>query len=146
MAADGASAPTALADAAFAATAEVYAGTPGSWAEGVGAAIAALFDFLAARPDAVAGCVLAESGQDDRTLERFTALLAPGFETAPEPPPPVVAEAVGSAILELVRLHAVEGRLAELPHATADAIVVALVPFVGVEAANALARSTSRAD
>lgn len=138
-----------LADQAFAVTATAYAGTPERWELAVHAGIAALFGFLAERPTRIAACIVEDWGsgptglaQRDRTIDRFTSLLQHGFETAPAPPPAVVAEAIGGGIYEIVRGHAREGRLAELPAAVPDATVVALAPFVGQAAANELARTT----
>jgi hypothetical protein len=139
-----------LEDQAFAAAANAYAQSPGHWERAVGAAIAALFRFLANRPGATTACVV-EHGADgrdavvrrDRLILRFTVLLDPAFESAEVQPPEVVAEAIGGGIYEIVRGHAREGRLAALPDAIPDAIVVALSPFVGPDAAAELASSTN---
>lgn len=126
-----------FADQAFAVATEAYAGAAGNWELSVQAAIVALFDFLAERPDQMNACVLADCerpsremlARRERTIERFTELLRPGFAAAPVPPPPVVSEAIGGGIYELVRGHVLECRLDELPAAAADATFVALSPF-----------------
>lgn len=139
-----------FADQAFAVAADAFAGTAESWERGVQAAIAELFDFLAQRAGETKACVVTDCGggaealaRRDRTIERFTQLLQPGFSAATAPPPPVVAEAIGGGIYELVRGHVLERRLEHLPSAAPDATVIALSPFIGPDGAAALASSTS---
>lgn len=127
-----------FADQAFEAAARAYMGAPEGWERRVQAAIAALFDFLVDRPEQTRTCVVAEgaAGPDaltrrDSVIDRFAGLLRPGFAAARTPPPPVVAEAIGGGIYELVRTHVLERRLDELPRAVPDATLVALSPFVG---------------
>lgn len=139
-----------FADQAFSATAEAYTSASGSWEQAVHAAIAALFAFLAARAPQTSACVVAEygTGQDalasrDRTITRFVELLQPGFEARTPAPPPVVGEAIGGGIYELVRSHALERRLDELPEAVPDATIVALSPFIGATEAIDLAARTN---
>jgi hypothetical protein len=139
-----------FADLAFEAAADAYVSTPDRWELAVRAAIAGLFDFLAQRPDEATACLVGDgaAGSDgiarhERLIERFTALLRPGFEIAETPPAPVVTEAIGGGIYEVVRRYALERRLDQLPSAVPDATVVALAPFVGPDAARALASSTN---
>lgn len=127
-----------FADEAFAVTADAYASSP-SWERGLHAAIGSLFGFLAEHPDRTNACIVADCGtapgaltRRDRLIERFAELLRPGFERAPgPPPPPVVGEAIGGGLYELVRSHVLERRLGELPAAVPEATVVALAPFIG---------------
>jgi hypothetical protein len=137
-----------FADAAFAATATAYADAPGGWESAIQSALGGLFDFLAERPDQTAACIVADCGagpetlaQRDETIARFVELLRPGFAASATPPPPVVAEAIGGGIYELVRNHVLERRLHDLPGAVADATIVALSPFVGMDGALALVGS-----
>lgn len=135
-----------FADEAFAVTATAYERAADRWEHAVQAAIAQLFVFLAARADETNACVADDRpsstalARRDRLIARFTTLLQPGFETA-DPPPRVVAEAIGGGIYEVVRSHALEHRLPELPGAVPNATVVALSPFLGTEGAFALATS-----
>lgn len=140
MNAEGAAVPerASFADQAFEVSAEAYATTEGSWELSIQAAIAALFDFLAGRPAQTRDCMAASSvggpealAHRDRTIDRFSELLRPGFAETATPPPPVVAEAIGGGIYEIIRSHALEHRLDELPEAAPSATVVALAPFVG---------------
>jgi hypothetical protein len=135
-----------FADQAFSATAEAYTTARGGWEQAVHAAIAALFEFLAARAPQTSACIVADcgAGRDalasrDRTIARFVELLRPGFEATQPAPPPVVGEAIGGGIYELVRGHVLERRLGELPDAVPDATVVALSPFIGAAEAIDLA-------
>ncbi|HWM10674.1 MAG TPA: hypothetical protein VNO82_15075 [Solirubrobacteraceae bacterium] len=136
----------AFADQAFAAAAGAYARTPGEWEQAIRAAIAELFGFLSRHRSQTLACMAGDgdAGREaltdrDRVIARFATLLAPGFDAASAPPPPVVAEAIGGGIYELVRAYALERRLGELPDAVPDATVVALSPFLGAQGASAVA-------
>lgn len=139
MTAGGARPPGAsFADQAFAAAAEAYAATPQGWERAVRSAIVALFEFLVDQPARTSACVAGEGGagrdalaRRDQLIDRFLTLLRPGFAAADRPPPPVVAEAIGGGIYDLVRSHVVERRLDRLAEAIPDATVVALSPFLG---------------
>lgn len=127
-------------DEALAATTDAYAREPGSWEQAVQAAIGGLFAFLASRPAQTSACMVDDqpAGSDalerrDRVLDRFAELLRPGFAATATPPPPVVAEAIAGGIYELVRGHAIEQRLSELPAAAPDAVLVAVAPFANAE-------------
>jgi hypothetical protein len=137
-------------DEAFAAAADAYARAPGSWELAVQAAIAGLFDFLAGRPDQTKACIVDDCGagpealaRRDRTIDRFVELLGPGFASAPSPQP-VVAEAIGGGVYELIRSHVLERRLVDLPDAAPNATVVVLAPFIGASGAIELASSANR--
>lgn len=139
-----------FADEAFAAAAGVFASASRSWEQAVPAAIAVLFDFLAASADRTEACMTADGGDGadalarrDRLVERFAALLEPGFGVTDHPPAPIVAEAISGGIYELVRDHVLERRIDELPLAAPNASVVALAPFVGASSASQLAESES---
>jgi hypothetical protein len=143
---DGSPLGESFANEAFAVTADAYAHAADDWEVAIRAAIARLFDFLASRPASTRSCFLedceaepAALARRDRMIERFTTLLQPGFATTATPPPPIVAEAIGGGIYELVRGCVIERRLDRLPDATPDATVLALSPFVGAEQAIALA-------
>jgi hypothetical protein len=151
MTAGGARPPgDSFADQAFAAAAAAYAATPQGWERAVRAAIAALFEFLVDRPTQTSACVAGEhaAGQDalarrDQLIDRFVTLLRPGFAAADRSPPPVVAEAIGGGIYELVRSHVLERRLDRLTEAIPDATVVALSPFLGPADALEVAHATN---
>lgn len=115
------------------------------WPHAVRDGLHAFFAFMACNPatatlgglDIFAGGNVAQERQE-RSRQRFQALLGPGFEQYPETSP-VVAEAVGGAIAELLyqRLRTKDPRrLYEMAPAAA---FVALSPFVGAEAATAIA-------
>jgi hypothetical protein len=139
-----------FADQAFAVAAAAYARTPDSWELAVGAAITDLFGFLSSRPAQTRSCVGDDQeaaspmalARRDAVVARFTTLLRPGFSRGSSPPP-VVAEAVGGGIYELVRGYALERRLEELPAAVPDATVVVLSPFLGPDGAFEIAEGAS---
>jgi hypothetical protein len=134
-----------FADEAYAVTAAAYARAPGEWEAAVREAIAGLFGFLSGQAGQTKACVAGEHAHGlqaiasrDREIERFVALLQQGYE-GPSSPPAVVAEAIGGGIYEIVRSHALDRRLDELPASAPAATVIALSPFVGSERANAVA-------
>lgn len=144
-----ASAGGSFADEAFAATASAYAGAP-SWEVGTREALGRLFEFLADHPDRTEACMAGDSDggvealrRRDRLIARFAELLRPGFESARSRVPDVVGEAIGGGIYELVRAHALELRIDELPDAVPDATVVVLAPFIGSAGAAELAASAN---
>lgn len=136
----------AAADQAFAAAADAFASSPGGWPESVHAALARLLEFLAGSP-AMTRMFAVEALHTgapaltrlDRALDRFAELFEPGYELADPPPPPVTTEAVSGSVFELVRGHAAEHRLEELPLALPTATVVTLTPFVGAAEAERIA-------
>lgn len=133
----------AFADRAFRVAADAYGASPGSWERAIHSALAELLAFLADRPEQTRTCVTIAPGGDSTTalarrdalVERFATLLRPGFAIASRRPPPVVAEAIGGGILELIRIHVEERRVEDLPSALAHATLIALTPFVGPEQA-----------
>ncbi len=136
-----------LEDEAFAATAEAYAGEAGGWERAVQVALARLFAFLAANPTRTTACIVGAHGagstalaQRDRAVARFTALLSQGFAQTGAPPP-LVAEAIGGGVYEIVRGHVLERRLSQLPAAVPEATVVTLAPLIGSTRAAKLART-----
>ena len=140
-----------FAELAFRATAGAYGAVRASWERAVQSALAELLAFLARQPEQTRTCVAIDPGEHaaalarrDEVVERFATLLGPGFEIPPEPPPPVVAEAIGGGILELIRIHVEERRIAELPRALPHATLIALTPFVGPERAERLAMQERR--
>lgn len=142
----------AAAEQAFAAAADAFSSTPGDWPDAVHAALARLLDFLAGSQALTRMCAVealhagsAALAARDRALDRFAGLLEPGYALAEPPPPPVATEAVGGSVFELVRSHAAERRLDELPAALPTATVIVLTPFVGpAEAERIAARPAPR--
>lgn len=135
-----------FADQAFRIAAEAYAASPAGWERAIRSALAELLAFLAREPEQTATCLAIGPGEHpaalvhrDEVVERFTTLLGPGFAMPREPPPPVVAEAIGGGILELIRIHVEERRVDDLPSALPSATLIALTPFVGPEHAERLA-------
>jgi AcrR family transcriptional regulator len=119
----------------------------GRWVEGVRDAIAALLEFLASEPcftrlalvDApLAGPVMARRANEYAAT--YARLL---FDGAPQrrKPPPVAPEAIVNAVFELAYGHAALGRTGELPRSAAQAVYLALTPFLGAgEAAHTAAQ------
>jgi AcrR family transcriptional regulator len=124
--------------------ATAYAG-PGTWADRIRDALAAMLDWLAADPAAarVVFVELAAIGADSRELfradfARFTKLMADGLER-PEPVPGLpraTGLAVGAALARVYE-EVVRDRTTELPLLLPELTYELLVPFVGEEAAAA---------
>jgi hypothetical protein len=73
-------------------------------------------------------------------MEGLEALLAPGYEIAPETPP-IAAEAIGGAIYALVYDHVKARGPESLPQLVPMATYMTLAPFLGAEQAYELAAS-----
>lgn len=136
----------AVADQAFAATADAFVHSAGGWPDAVHAALARLLDFLAGSSAVTRMCVVealqtgtAALARRDRALDRFADFLEPGYELAEPPPPPITSEAVSGSVFELIRGHVADHRLDDLPRALPTATVVALAPFVGPREAERIA-------
>jgi hypothetical protein len=135
-----------FADRAFRLATAAYAASAASWERGIQSALAELLAFLARQPEQTQTCVAIASNEHpavpmyrDQVIGRFTTLLSPGFAIPLKPPPPVVAEAIGWGILELIRIHVEERRIEDLPNALPDATLIALTPFVGPAGAEQVA-------
>jgi AcrR family transcriptional regulator len=74
----------------------------------------------------------------DTIMEGLEALLAPGYEIAPETPP-IAAEAIGGAIYALVYDQVKAKGPESLPELAPMATYMTLAPFIGAEDAYALA-------
>jgi AcrR family transcriptional regulator len=120
------------------------------WQNGVRAAIGALCAFFAAEPD-LARLTAVETyaagplalQQHDRTIEKMRALIAPGYETAPETKP-IVADAVLGALWALLYAQIVSAGPASLPRIAPLASYMVLAPFLGVEEAVKVANGDGR--
>jgi AcrR family transcriptional regulator len=139
------------ADQAFAAAAGAALATRGTWGEAIHAGLAALLDFLAGSPKLTRMCTVdalqagaAALELRDIVLDRFAEVLEPGYAARANPLPATVSEAVSGGLYEVVRSHALEGRLAELPDALPEMTVIALAPFLGSAEAERLALSAPR--
>jgi AcrR family transcriptional regulator len=117
------------------------------WPSSVRGSLGALLAFGAEEPDFTRlGAVEIYSAgrraleQRDEVMKGLEALLAPGYELAPQTPP-IAAEAIGGAIYSLlydqVRASGPESLVEVAPLAT----YIALVPFIGAEEACAVANS-----
>ncbi|HXF31274.1 MAG TPA: helix-turn-helix domain-containing protein [Solirubrobacterales bacterium] len=125
-------------------------GRPGEWAPGVRAALGALFNFLAFRPE-IAGLLLVDyAGGGSEAIRRRTELLRPlgrlldgGRRTTPTMPEGA-GEAVSSAILALASRVADERGAAALPALAPICTHLALTPFIGTQAASEIAGGDGR--
>jgi hypothetical protein len=112
----------------------------------VHAGLARLLEWLADRPaQAQLGFVtFLETGADayairHAALQRFAALLAPGYEPAREVPS-IASEAIPGAIFEIIAEEIVRDRAERLPEILPPLTYIALAPFMGPEEAARVAR------
>lgn len=114
------------------------------WAERLRAAFDWVLNALAEHPDeARVGFleVLAAGpralARRDRALHELTALLAPGFDAAPEHAavPASTPDAIVGALFELIGSRLRNGEAEQLPSLLPDLLFCALAPFVGPVAA-----------
>jgi AcrR family transcriptional regulator len=131
---------------ALAVAANAYMKAPGSWVDGIHAALEALLESVAGSPALTRMCLVdvmhvgpTALERRDRALERFSDFLEPGYALSPDPPPSVVSEAISGSVYELIRSRAIERRVESLPESLADATVITLSPFVGSELAEQVA-------
>jgi AcrR family transcriptional regulator len=118
------------------------------WPEGVRAAVAALFDFLASEPafahmalvDALIATPLT-AARSNKGMVQYSDLLAPGLDEAPgeRPPTAVAMEAIAGGIFELCLSYTARGHISEISELVPWATYFALAPFVGAEKAASVA-------
>jgi AcrR family transcriptional regulator len=134
---------------ALAAAVPVFNRAP-DWPHAVRAALAAFLDVVAAdRNWAHLGIVeVLAAGpkameRRDQAIDAFTSLLEPGREHAPDTEP-IVFEAIGGAIFNLMFDHIRRRGAERLPELLPVATVLALTPFIGTDAAVEIANERSR--
>ena len=71
----------------------------------------------------------------DRVMEGLEALLAPGYELAEKPPPPIASEAIGGAIYALIHDQVKRNGPERMPELVPMATYMTLAPFIGAEEA-----------
>jgi AcrR family transcriptional regulator len=131
---------------ALEAAAAAYAANQRDWPRAVRAALAALLEWLAGRPDhARLGFVAFPAvGADayrirNGSLQTFASLLAPGREHAPGVAS-IAEEAIAGAVFAIVGEEIMKGRTALLPEILPLLAYVSLAPFVGRDVAAGLAQ------
>lgn len=112
-----------------------------SWEEAVRAAYEAMFSFGIEEPEytslgAVEMYVVGRRALQTRDgiMEGLEALLAPGYERAPDTPP-IAAEAIGGAIYALIHDQVKRKGPESLPELAPLATYMTLAPFLGAEQA-----------
>jgi AcrR family transcriptional regulator len=115
------------------------------WPQSVHGALTAMFAYAVEEPafarlGAVEVYAAGERAlaQRDQVMEGLEALLAPGYELAPETSP-IAAEAIGGAIYSLIHDKILADGPERLPETAPLATYIALAPFLGAEEACAVA-------
>ena len=134
-------------------TAKAYDAHKDDWPRAVAAGLHALIDYVASEP-AHAHLSLVDTfaaSPDaieirDRALHSFSAYLSPGYGLAPKglQVPVIAAEAIAGGIWQILHDYIDNGRIAELPEIAPQVAYLALVPFLGSEAAAAAAGRATR--
>jgi AcrR family transcriptional regulator len=134
-------------------TAKAYDAHKDDWPRAVAAGLHALIDYVASEP-AHAHLSLVDTfaaSPDaieirDRALHSFSAYLSPGYGLAPKglQVPAIAAEAIAGGIWQILHDYIDNGRIAELPEIAPQVAYLALVPFLGSEAAAAAAGRATR--
>jgi AcrR family transcriptional regulator len=121
-----------------------------SWQESVRAAYEAMFSFGIEEPEytrlgAVEMYTVGRRALQtrDTVMEGLEALLAPGYELAPDTPP-IAAEAIGGAIYALIYDQVKNNGAESLPELAPLATYMTLAPFIGAE--QAYERATEESD
>lgn len=117
----------------------------GTFAARTRAGLEALLAFAASEPAFADMCIVQVLAAGPRAIERRNAMLR-AFEgliidnaraLPPERrPPPITAEVVVGGIYEVVRTHVVQGATRELPAVLPDLLFLALLPYLGHDAAS----------
>jgi len=133
---------------AFAEIEHAFLVADGDWAERMRIALARLLTLASRNPEQARLCTIRvfEAGQAglerrDVWMARFTGLCDSGYAQSGRSggPPRLIPPIAAGALFELIRTHASEDRLEQLPEALPTAVLVVLAPVVGREAALALA-------
>jgi hypothetical protein len=133
---------------AFAEIEHAFLVADGDWAARMRIALERLLTLAARNPEQARLCTIRvfEAGRAglerrDVWMARFTGLCESGYAQAGagDGPPRLISPIAAGALFELIRAHASENRLAQLPDALPTAVLVVLAPVLGRDAALALA-------
>ncbi len=114
------------------------------WVERIWGALRAMLAYMAANEDLVWVGMVESYAVGDSAIGRsfenrmaYTLFLEDGYRQRPEAEalPQLCSEAIGGALLELIRKRALVGRCEELQELLPQAAYVALAPFIGAEQA-----------
>jgi len=134
-------------EVAFAEMEHAFLVADGDWSERMRVALERLLTLAARNPEQARLCTIrvfeaGAAGQQRRDvwMARFTGLCQAGYAAAgvDEAPPRLISPMAAGALFELIRAHATDGRLAQLPEALPTAALIVLAPVLGRDAALAL--------
>jgi hypothetical protein len=135
-------------EVAFAEIEHAFLVADGDWPERMRVALERLLTLAARNPEQARLCTIRvfEAGsaglaRRDVWMARFTGLCQAGYAQSgvDHGPPGLISPIAAGALFELIRAHASDGRLAELPQALPTAVLIVLAPVLGRDAALALA-------
>jgi AcrR family transcriptional regulator len=138
----------------FTRVADAFMSADGDAAEALHQALARMLSDMAEAPEMVCLSMVElpalgplVAARRVRAMELFCTFLGPAFAALDEPPPDpeAVSVCLAGGLWELIRRHALERRLHELPHALPAASYVCLSTFFGIdEALRVSARPAAR--
>jgi AcrR family transcriptional regulator len=124
--------------------AEAYEAHADDWPRALAAGLRALIDYLVSEPahahlslvDTFAASPDAIEVRDS-ALHSFSAYLGPGYALAgsDRDVPAIAAEAITGGVWQILHDYVDNGRVSELPDVAPQVIYLALVPFIGSQAA-----------
>src|SRR5262249_6083633 len=132
------------AEQTFAAVANAFMSDPGDCAAAAHRSLGVLLDFLAASPALASLSILVPpmlsaraAARHKSVLDVFGEFLGPGFAAMGHMPPrpDVVSQVLTGGIFDVLRRHALERRLHELPLALPAVSHVCISAFFGLEEA-----------
>lgn len=132
------------AEQTFAAVAQAFMSAPGDCAAAAHRSLAVLLGFMAASPALASLSILAPGVLSPRAAARhkgvldvFAEFLGPGFAAMGHVPPrpELVSQIITGGIFEILRRHALERRLHELPDALPAVSHVCIAAFFGLDEA-----------
>jgi AcrR family transcriptional regulator len=138
------------AEQTFSAVAHAFMSDPGDCAAAAHRSLAVLLEFLAASPALASLSILVPPALSSRAVARhksvldvFGEFLGPGFAAMGHVPPrpELVSQIITGGIFEVLRRHALDRRLHELPAALPAVSHVCVAAFFGLEEAARVAAS-----
>jgi AcrR family transcriptional regulator len=132
---------------------EAYSAAGPDWPKAVAAGLRALIDYLASEPAHAHLSLVDTFGASPEAIEirraalaSFAAYLQPGYERAPDPAavPVISGEAIAGGVWQILHHYVENDCIEQLRETTPQLTYIVLAPFIGAQAAAAVARGATR--